>query len=401
MATEVGELEALRTVAALLDAAHDVRPHQLPQLVAETCASLGATAARMWLADHGQRNLVNLPAGEPARGPVAIEGSLAGRAFTARSVLESTTHPGTQTAWYPLVDGVDRLGVLEVEHPAFSPATRDAFRHVASIAAAELVTRGQYTDAFTVARRQRSMTLEAELQWQSLPPTSFTAPEVSVAGMIEPAYEAGGDTFDYAYGTDVLTFGILDAVGHDLAASTISALALGTYRNCRRAGVGLVDIGRAIDRVLAEQVGRSAYATGALASLDTRDGTLSWLNGGHPPPLLVRDQRRISELSSPPRLPFGIGHQGGRPGEVATAHLEPGDAVLLYTDGIVEARGTSGEDFGRPRLEEFLVHAFAGGLTPAETVRRLSNAVLDHHGGHLQDDATTLLVVWHPDPTPR
>ena len=91
-----------------------------------------------------------------------------------------------------------------------------------------------------------------------------------------------------------------------------------------------------------------------------------------------------------------MGH--GIPAEIAHEQLEPGDAVLLYTDGVIEAKRTGHEDFGIDRLKEFLHTADAAGLGPAETLRRLSNAVVDFNDGQLQDDATTLLVQWRPLP---
>jgi serine phosphatase RsbU (regulator of sigma subunit) len=63
---------------------------------------------------------------------------------------------------------------------------------------------------------------------------------------------------------------------------------------------------------------------------------------------------------------------------------------------VIEARRAGGLDFGIERLEEFLSTAFAAALHPAETLRRLSGTIVDFHGGTLHDDATTLLVVWHP-----
>jgi len=393
--------DPLTIVTDALDAAHLVRPHQLVELVIGAAERLGATAARVWLVDHSQRNLVHLTRSRRPRKPTPIDGSAAGRAYILGVEQERQRPRGDHHLWLPLVDGVDRIGVLELEHPNLTPSLRRAFRRLASVTAAEFVTRGQYTDDFTVLRRQKPMSLAAELQWQTLPPASFTVPEVSVAGMLEPAYEAAGDTFDYAYSEDVLDFAVFDSVGHDLASAVISNLAVGTYRNRRRSGDDLDVAGRRIDEVLLEQIGDGAFATGILARLDTRSGSLGWLNGGHPPPLLVRQGRRIVELDDRRRVPFGLGHLLAR-NRTGFPHvqLEPGDAVLLYTDGIVEARQADGEGFGLGRLEEFLGHAFAAQLSPAETVRRLSNAVLDHHGGTLQDDASTLLVVWHPDGPP-
>jgi serine phosphatase RsbU (regulator of sigma subunit) len=81
---------------------------------------------------------------------------------------------------------------------------------------------------------------------------------------------------------------------------------------------------------------------------------------------------------------------------VAEEHLEPGDAVLFYSDGVIEARTARGEDFGIERLMSFVESAVASQMPASEITRRLSHAVLDHHGGALQDDATMLLVHWHP-----
>jgi serine phosphatase RsbU (regulator of sigma subunit) len=74
--------------------------------------------------------------------------------------------------------------------------------------------------------------------------------------------------------------------------------------------------------------------------------------------------------------------------------LEPGDTVLFYTDGIIEARCATGEQFGRKRLGDMLVRYAAAGTTIAETVRKLCHGVLAHQDGVLQDDATLLLLSW-------
>jgi serine phosphatase RsbU (regulator of sigma subunit) len=214
---------------------------------------------------------------------------------------------------------------------------------------------------------------------------------------MEPAYEVGGDSYDYAHAEDRLSFAIFDAVGHDIGASLISSLALGAYRSSRRNGKDLLETASLVDQTIREEMGRGAFATGQLAVLDTSSGVLRWLNAGHPAPLLIR-QGNVMSLVNPPRVPFGLGHMAlSRPAQIAEEQLEPGDGVLLYSDGVVEARHGGGEDFGVERLAEFLHKAFAAGLSPAETLRRLSNAVVDFHSGVLQDDATTLLVVWEPN----
>ena len=131
--------------------------------------------------------------------------------------VEVSGEDGT-VLWLPLSDGVDRLGVLEV----VSGPRRVRFvvlEHYAHAVAAEVVTRG-HTPPFKRARRRGNMTLAAELQWQLLPPTTFATSEVTLSGALEPAYEVGGDSFDYAYDNGILRLLIIDAVGHDLESSS-------------------------------------------------------------------------------------------------------------------------------------------------------------------------------------
>jgi len=80
---------------------------------------------------------------------------------------------------------------------------------------------------------------------------------------------------------------------------------------------------------------------------------------------------------------------------VATTALEPGDSVLFYTDGVVEAHLPGREQFGVERLTDLVGQHAADQLEPEEIVRRLVRAVLDHQDDHLADDATMVLVQWN------
>ncbi len=383
-------------IGDFLDASHQVPPHLLPDLVATAARGLGADDVRLWLADHEQRALVHLTAVVP-RAPIPIEGTAAGRCFAASEVIIPAETEGPAHAWLPMLDGVDRIGVLEVVIDGPTDHQLADLRHLAAMATAEVITRGQYTDVFTRARRRRQMNVAAELQWQSLPPSTFSTNDVAVAGMLEPAYDVGGDTFDYACDRDRLDLAILDGVGHDLGSSLTCTLALGAYRNSRREGGDLRHASALMDQLIKSELGAGRFATGILGQLHTDTGTFRWINAGHPLPLLIRDGH-VRSLECRPRLPFGIGHmRPDRDWEIAEDQLQPGDGLLLFTDGVVEARKPGGEDFGLDRLMEFLHIAFAARLAPAETLRRLSHAVLDFHQGILRDDATTLLVVWRPD----
>ena len=241
------------------------------------------------------------------------------------------------------------------------------------------------------------MSVAGELQWHTLPPNSFRTRDVSITGMVEPAYEMGGDAFDYAYDDEMLHLAIFDAVGHDLDASILATLAVGTYRNSRRAGDHLTDVAAAIDATVGPRFGATRYVTGQIARFDVASGYVRLVNAGHPLPLLIRDDRVVGPLNCSPWVPFGLGHALGLgPPEVCETQLQPGDGLLMYSDGVIEAGHAGGSEFGLERLGEFLHHALAAGLSPAETLRRLTHAVFDHHDGKLEDDATMLLLRWHP-----
>jgi serine phosphatase RsbU (regulator of sigma subunit) len=103
-------------------------------------------------------------------------------------------------------------------------------------------------------------------------------------------------------------------------------------------------------------------------------------------------------LPTPTALPVALGDR--RPPVVVQEALEPGDQLLLYTDGIVEARSADGKQFGIDRLIEFAMRAVADQLPPPETTRRLVHAILRHQDDRLQDDATVLIAEWHSPAPP-
>jgi serine phosphatase RsbU (regulator of sigma subunit) len=122
---------------------------------------------------------------------------------------------------------------------------------------------------------------------------------------------------------------------------------------------------------------------------------LSWVNAGHPPALWVRGGRVIGELTGPISRPVGFG--AGTP-VVQTAELEPGDRVLFFTDGVVEERLAGGEQFGEERLRDLIEQTTAADLTCAETVRRLSHALMAARSERTSDDASLLLLEWKGPP---
>src|SRR3954447_5318007 len=322
--------ETESVLSGLLAGAHLIEPDRLPVLVDEVARRAGARWVRLWLADYEQRRLVAVGPDHPA--PADMESSMIGRCFRLASVLERR-HDDVVAAWSPLLDGVDRVGVLEVEWEA-ARFDRRLLTLLSTLVAAEVVGRGSYTDVFKIARRSRPMALAAEMQWALLPPVSFATRAVSVAGMVEPAYDVGGDAYDYAYQHEALDIAVFDAVGHGLASSLLAALAVGAYRNARRSGDDLEQMANGIDDAVASQYQDASFATALLARLDVRSGHLRIVNAGHPPPLLIRQNRVVRTIDVRPRLPLGLGSRfaTAKPAVIHEEVLEPGDSVFFYTD---------------------------------------------------------------------
>jgi sigma-B regulation protein RsbU (phosphoserine phosphatase) len=390
VATDLRWFEALRT---LLDRAHLVTPDLLAALVDETAGGLGL-GATIWLVDYEQTSLQAVPVpGRKTPEPVPVEGTLAGRVFKAVRSLRAGA--GSGSWWVPLVDGTDRLGVLQFTQPD-GPVGREPDLAVRCESLAGLVghlvaTISDRGDHLEQVRRSQPMSIASELLWRQLPPLTASSESAVVTAILQPCYEVGGDGFDYVVDSGTVHLLVLDAMGRGLSAGLACAVALAAIRATRRTGRGLYDQARAADAALLDQFRDSRFATGVLAQLQLDTGRLRYLNAGHPEPLLLRDGRQVRRLSGGRRMPLGIDDPQVQVGEEM---LEPGDWLLLYTDGVTEARAVGGERFGVPRLVELVERHADAGLPAPETLRRLAHAVVGHQAGPPTDDATLMLLEW-------
>jgi Stage II sporulation protein E (SpoIIE) len=381
----------------LLRRTHLGGPSELPAVVAEPVRRIGARSVVLYLIDYEQRMLVPVtgPQDQDAA-PLSIAGTVAGRAFSTTSILRSSLDEARgQRLWLPLLDGTERLGVIGMsfEGEVVPESTVLVCERYAHLAAMLIATKNAYGDSFETTRRQRPMTIASELLWQLAPPLVFATDRLVVAGMLEPCYDNGGDALDYAVNEGVLHVGVFDAMGHGLAAAGVAAFALSAYRHSRRRGCGLLETYAAMDDAVGHQFPDERYVTAVIAQLDLEAGRLSWISAGHPPPLIIRDGRLSRTLTAPPAAPLGIPLDGPRP-VVAEESLEPGDLLLLYTDGLTEARHPNGQMFTIAGLGEFIEREAAAGQTAPETLRRLRHAIVDRQPGQLADDASAVLVEW-------
>jgi serine phosphatase RsbU (regulator of sigma subunit) len=380
-------------IGAGLRAAPTTDPASVPSLVAAAVEELGATDIVVYVVDVEQVSLVPLPdelTHVEVPEPEGVGTTVAGRTFTSQAAVTVDREEGTRI-WVPIAAGSTPMGVLAMTVPRADDDSVQACEDLGMFAGYLMAAQNRTTDVFRLRRQRKPMSLAASMQWELLPPLVLDLPDVSVAGMLEPAYDVGGDAFDYALNGPVLDLAIFDAMGHGVRSAMVAALAVGIYRHARREGSTLHHMHASLEDTLTARFGGEAFATGQLAQLERQTGTLTWVNAGHPQPLLIRGNRVVGELQCPPTVPWGL--EAGQP-TMATETLEPGDGVLFYTDGVVDARSPDGEEFGAQRLADLTGQVLSEGLRPGDAVRRLVRAVLDYKISELRDDASMVLVRW-------
>jgi sigma-B regulation protein RsbU (phosphoserine phosphatase) len=239
-----------------------------------------------------------------------------------------------------------------------------------------------------------------ELQRALLPATLPKDAGLEIAVSYEPSGRAGGDLYDFfplderhndqpdanAAPTRWCVF-IGDVSGHDLAAAVVMAIVQAVL-HAHPAGMArpaslLMHANRQLCRKSID-----GFVTAFLGIYEPIARRLTYANAGHPRPLLRRASNgTICPLDAVASYPLGID-----PSETfkeATVLLEPGDTVLLYTDGITEARGTEGDLFEQGRLTRIFRD---GGERPAELIQRLREAVRAHEQGQTPKDDQTLVA---------
>ncbi|OEV02885.1 oxidoreductase [Streptomyces oceani] len=286
----------------------------------------------------------------------------------------------------PVTNRGDAIGVLEMELPD-SPS-EDALEEVkeaAHVLAYIVIANQRFTDFYTWGKRSRPVDLAAEIQYQLLPlALSCEAAQFAVCGNLEPSEDLAGDTFDYALDRDVLHLSVTDTEGHNTKAALTATVLVNALRRARRNGTGLAEQAEQASQALADHDG--SHATGQLLRVSLNTGQARLINAGHPLPLRMR-AGVVEEVSLKVDHPFGIPDLAPHPYRVQDLDLQPGDRLVMLTDGMLEQEA---DNVDLPSLIEATGH-----LHPRETALTLTSAVRDAAGGRLQDDSTVMCLDWH------
>jgi serine phosphatase RsbU (regulator of sigma subunit) len=408
-------------VASVLEAAEAASPVEAVESVTRTLGrALGATAVSFLIADLSGRGLVRLAHVPLAEGDdegdnreiplragerrdaeeratvLPFDGSPPEQAMRTQEVqvlapgsaFAEPEHPDQWRVLAPVTERGEAIGLLEFLLPAQPDA--EAIEDIAQLAhllAFVVIANRRHTDLYEWGQRTRPLSLSAEIQHRLLPgPQTCEAGAFTLAGWLEPASGIAGDTFDFSLARDLLHISLTDAMGHGVAAALSATLCVGSLRNTRNEGASLLEQVASANLALAEHAAGSGledFVTGLVGRLDLRTGSVELVNAGHASPYLARGSD-VTVVELPVDFPFGLfADTTYRSTDLV---LQPGDRLLLVTDGMLE-RNAAGVDLAQAIAETRTLH-------PREAVRVLADLVLDVTGDDLADDATVLCVDW-------
>jgi serine phosphatase RsbU (regulator of sigma subunit) len=236
-------------------------------------------------------------------------------------------------------------------------------------------------------RLEQELSIAREIQQALTPQGLRDYPNFSIAGTLRSCDEVGGDYFDvFPLSNGRLAVLIADVAGKGLGAALVTTMLQGALSGMTL-GVEPVKVFNHLNQFLCDRASAARCATMFFGLLDP-DGALEFVRAGHPSPLLMR-KGTVSELYSEGSFPLGLVEGATYTSE--RAQLEPGDTLLLYTDGVTEAEDKDRNLFQDTRLKE------AFGLHQDFSLKSLQDGIFDaiekFAEGASQSDDLTLLVV--------
>lgn len=286
------------------------------------------------------------------------------------------------------------LGVIYVDNRvhagAFKPEDRELLSAIANSAAIAIENARLYQLAIEQARLEREMQMAHKVQAGLLPSQLPQIPGWEFATRWQPAREVGGDYYDFIQiDADHLAFLVADVTDKGMPAALFMASTRSTVRASSSENINASDVINKVNQLLTSETEDGLYVSMIYAILDTSKGLLQFAIAGHNPPLHYSAARRkITELEHG-GLWLGVEKQSVYP--VHTVNIEPGDFVVMITDGVTDAVDKNKEDFGTERLLDSI--QTNNGHKADDIAGGLFNTVIAHIANEPVIDDITILVV--------
>ncbi|HEY0404329.1 MAG TPA: SpoIIE family protein phosphatase [Pyrinomonadaceae bacterium] len=293
----------------------------------------------------------------------------------------------------PLGVGEKVFGIIYADSPiAEAKFTEDHLKvltTLSSVAAIRVENARLLEEQLDRERLEHELQLASEIQQRFQPTAPPHVAGYELQGISFPCYEIGGDYYDFierADGRMIIALG--DVSGKGTAAALLMSSLHAAVHAQASSQSSLGETISAVNKYLAENIPSNRFVTLFYAELDPLTGALSFINAGHNPPLIVHAAGTVENLSSG-GLPLGImtnsAYREGR------TQLQPGDVLVIYSDGVSEAVNPQGEEFGAPRLHSVVglnIERSAAGIRD-----RIESALTKFSQGTPAADDITLVIV--------
>jgi serine phosphatase RsbU (regulator of sigma subunit) len=294
---------------------------------------------------------------------------------------------------FPVRNGVEFLGVMEFLSRGIRQPHDELIQMMASIGSqiSQFIERRQAEGE--LRRQEEDRRIAQQLQQGLLPKAMPTLPGFQMGGRSAAASDVGGDCFDFlplrVEGAECLGVLVADASGHGIGAALLVAQTRAYLRALALAGSEIATLLTVSNQRLASDIVQDHFVTLLLLRLDPRTRSLLYSSAGHCPGYVLDCQGRTKAVLASTGYPLGIDPASEFP-TGPTITLEPGELVLLFTDGIVEAASPDGEQFG---LERTLTIVRAHQQeAPDAILDALFDAVGDFSRHQLRDDITAVII---------
>lgn len=293
----------------------------------------------------------------------------------------------------PIVDAEGAFGLItmcsRIAVRQFSQQDLDLLVTIASAAGLRIRNVALADELATRRVLEHELQVAHDVQMAMLPRTMPVAPGLDVAAALKPARSVGGDLYDVFLADGRLWFIVADVAGKSIPAALYMAIARALFRATAGVAPSVAEVAHRMNDELARDNEQLMFVTAAIGALDLATGQLSLVDAGHLPPLLVQ-RRGVSELDLGVKGP-ALGVVPGASYTAAEIRVPSEAMLVLYTDGVTEARSPAGDLFGLDRLRAVLGQA--SNATADEAVRGVVAAVETFAGVAPQEDDVTMLTM--------
>lgn len=241
-------------------------------------------------------------------------------------------------------------------------------------------------------RIESELNIAREIQMGMIPKIFPAFPErdnLDIYAILHPAKEIGGDLYDFFIQGNSLFFAIGDVSGKGVPASLLMAVTRSHFRSITQTSNNPGTILSYINSAIAETNEANMFVTFFMGILDLETGNVVYSNAGHNPPYILKNDGSVTKMSPDPNIPIGFFEKYNY--TVQSLHLDKGDSIILYTDGLTEAENAAQDFFGETRVEEALANQQE--LSATALIGKLYETVCSHVGEAIQSDDLTVMSI--------